>query len=281
MKRRILCSVLLLISCIGVSQEANKTIKDSVASELKLTAAIDLVYPYFWRGLRYTGNKVAFQPYINYGFTDKLSVELWATTNFSDAADAYDEFDWIISYQISPVINITLADYYWPATSKNTDWEKSNYFDYSFGSSQTIDLIFLFDFSKKAVPIDFTWSTFIGGNDFRGDKDNRSRAFSSFAEVGYTHSFEKLGIDVRSFVGASVFNEGGYYGTDATGDSGFTFTNIGLNIAKKIAITKNYSVPLFVKYIYNDYGIQEFDSEGNLTKTVKNFFSCGLTFTLL
>jgi hypothetical protein len=88
MKKIILLFATLLISCAGASQETNETVKDSVASKPRLIAAIDLVYAYLWRGFRYYGNGVAFQPYVKYAFTNKLSFGLWATTNFSNANDA-------------------------------------------------------------------------------------------------------------------------------------------------------------------------------------------------
>lgn len=267
------------MNCVGFAQESAPIVRDSVNSEPKLTAEIDLVYPYLWRGIRYYGNRVAFQPCINYDFTDKLSFELWATTNFSNAKDAYNEFDWTIYYQISPVINISLSDYYWPATSKNLDWEKSNYLDYSEGSSQSVELSVLFDFSEKGVPVSFQWNTFIGGNDYNYDDEGNvtTRAFSSYAEVGYKHTLKKSKIDIDCFVGAVVIN-GGYYSNETDEDPGFSFTNFEVSATKEIKITKNYTVPLYLKYVHNDYGVQEFDSEGNLTKTIRNFISWGLTF---
>ncbi|WP_310380188.1 hypothetical protein [Flavobacterium sp.] len=275
MKKVTIILALLLSSTVTFAQDA---VKDSTAveeAEPKFTAAVDVVYPYLWRGVRYYGDDIAIQPYVGYAFTDKLSVELWATTNITSKADSYFEFDWSISYQISPVMSITLADYYWPATKKNVDWEKSSYFDYSDGSAKTLDLSLLFDFSEKGVPIDFTWSTFIGGGDYKDDADGgRSRAYSSYAEVGYTHTFESAGIDVRPFAGAAVLNEGGYYGTDANGNAGFTFTNVGVNFSKEFKVSENYSLPVFVGYSHNDYGVAK------ETKTIRNFFSCGVTFNI-
>ena len=280
MKKVILIFVFALTSSLTFAQDAVKDTTAVEAAEQKFTAAIDVVYPYLWRGVRYYGDKVAFQPYMDYAITDKLSVGVWATTNFSNAADAYNEFDWSISYQLTPIMSIMLADYYWPATKNNPDWERSSYFDYSEGSAQTLDLCLLFDFSEKGVPIDFQWSTLIGGNDYKYDAEgNPTRAFSSYAEAGYTYSLEKAGIDFRPFVGAAVIN-GGYYGADANGEAGFTFTNVGLNISKEFKISENYSLPVFIGYTNNDYGVQEFDGDGNLTKTVRNFFSCGVTFNI-
>jgi hypothetical protein len=174
-----------------------------------------------------------------------------------------------------------LSDYYWPATKNNMDWERSSYFDYSEGSAQSLDLSILLDFSEKGVPLDFQWNTFIGGGDYKYDADGNKdgRAFSSYAEVGYTYSLEKAGIDFRPFVGAAVIN-GGYYGVDANGKAGFTFSNVGLNVAKEFKVSENYSLPIFVRYTNNDYGVQELDENDNVTKTVRNFFSCGVTFNI-
>lgn len=287
MKKAILILTLLLTSSLAFAQDVSVVTASQEAEEAepKFTAAIDVVHPYLWRGVKYNGDKVAFQPYMNYAFTDKLSVGVWATTNFSNAVDAYNEYDWSISYQITPIISIMLSDYYWPATKKANEEDSANsrdpYFDYSEGSAQTLDMSILLDFSEKGVPIDFTWSTLIGGNDYNYDADGNSttRAYSSYAEVGYTYSLEKIGVDFRPFVGAVVIN-GGYYGTDANGEAGFTFSNVGLNVAKEFKISENYSLPVFVRYTNNDYGVQEFDENDNLTKTVRNFFSCGVTFTI-
>lgn len=282
MKKALLILALLVKGSVAFAQEApvNALVAEPETRESKFTAGVDIVYPYLWRGIRYYGDKVAFQPYLSYAVTDKLSVGVWATTNFSNAADAYNEFDWNISYQLSPVLSVTLIDYYWPATRKNADWERSRYFDYSEGSAQTLDFSVLLNFTEKGVPIDFQWSTIVGGNDYKYDEnDERTRAFSSYAEIGYTYSFEKRGIDVRPFVGAAVIN-GGYYGVDASGKAGFTFTNVGVNVAKEFKIADTFSLPVFIRYTNNDYGVQEFDASDNRTKTVRNFFSTGVTFTI-
>lgn len=281
MKKSILFLAFVLVNSLGISQEIEENTKQTVVIEPKVKATIAVVYPYLWRGIRYYGNKVAFQPNIEYSFTDKLRFNLWASTNFSNAADAYNEFDWSFCYQISPVVSVTLADYYWPATANNPDWEKSSYFDYSEGSSQSMDLSLSFDFSEKGVPLRFEWNTFVAGNDFNYDANGKAttRAFSSYAEVGYTYLHQKSDIGCRVFVGAVVIN-GGYYGTDANGQTGFTFSNIGVSIDKEIKITKKFSLPVFIQYQNTDYGIREFDSENGI-KTTRNFFSCGMTFTVL
>jgi hypothetical protein len=273
MKKVVAVLALMLTSSLTFAQDAPAEAQD--APESKFAAAVDVVAPYLWRGIKYSSNKVAFQPYASYAFTEKLTVGVWGTTNFSNAADAYNEFDWYVSYQVIPIMKVMLSDYYWPATKNNTSWERSKYFDYSEGSAQTLDLGLVFDFSDKGVPLDFQWSTFIGGNDYKYDENgNATRAFSSYAEVGYTYSWEKPGLDFRPFVGAVVIN-GGYYGTDEEGNAGFAFTNVGLNVAKEIKFSEKFSVPVFVRYTYNEYGYLNSDDELN-----HNFISGGMTFTI-
>jgi hypothetical protein len=278
MKKLILIFAIALSSSFTFAQDAPVAPAAPEEAASKFTAAVDVVYPYLWRGIKYNGDKVAFQPYMAYAITDKLSVGVWGTTNFSNAADAYNEFDWSISYQISPVVKVMLSDYYWPATKKAHEEDSSNsrdnYFDYSEGSAQSLDLSILLNFTEKGVPLDFQWNTFIGGGDFKYDNPSK-RAYSSYAEIGYTYSLEKAGIDFRPFVGAAVFN-GGYYGVDANEKPGFTFSNVGLNIAKEFKISKNYGLPVFIRYTNNDYGVPKLDAD----ETVRNFFSVGATFNI-
>jgi hypothetical protein len=276
MKKAIVVLALMLTSSLTFAQETVVKENEPEVKESKFAAGVDVVAPYLWRGIKYMSNKVAFQPYASYAFTEKLTVGVWGTTNFSDAADAYNEFDWYVSYQVTPIMSVMLSDYYWPATKKNTSWERSKYFDYSEGSAQTLDLSLLFDFSDKGVPLDFQWNTIVGGNDYKYDADGNAttRAFSSYAEVGYTHSIEKIGVDFRPFVGAVVIN-GGYYGTDEEGNAGFAFTNVGLNVAKEIKFSEKFSVPVFIRYTYNEYGYLNEDDELS-----HNFISGGVTFTI-
>ena len=285
MQKRVLFFILLLTSSFIFGQET-PTIKDSEEQTSKWTAAVDVVYPYLWRGLKYNADKLAFQPYVNYNITEKLTFGLWATTNFTNDADAYNEVDWVISYQISDVVQLVVSDYYWPSTKKAFEEDsansRANYFDYSEGSAQSLDFSILLDFSEKGVPLDLQWNTLFGGNDYKYDENGvaTGRAYSSYAEVGYTHTFEKAGIDVRPFIGAAIIN-GGYYGTDANGKAGFTFTNVGINIAKDIEISKNYTIPVFVRYSFNDYGVQKMDGNNVLQETERHFISAGLTFTIM
>jgi Bacterial protein of unknown function (Gcw_chp) len=288
MKKLTFALTLLLSIANSFAQDAKTEEKAS-----KFSAAVDVVYPYLWRGVKYYGDRIAFQPYINYQATEKLTIGVWGSTNFSEAANAYNEFDWSVTYAVNSFTKVTLSDYYWPATLDNAaqiGGSRANYFNYSATAAQTLDLQLVFNFTEKGVPLDFTWSTLVGGADYKnmefdtnGDyiEGSGKKAFSSYAEIGYTLSPKSLGVDIRPFVGA-VINNGGYYPpTGELDDNGnpiiksFQFTNSGLNVSKVFHLNKGYDFPVFVRYTYNDNGFANPNSVG---EPVKNFFSAGMTF---
>ncbi|MDD5152118.1 MAG: hypothetical protein PHC28_16835 [Flavobacterium sp.] len=268
MKKVVTILALMLTSTLTFAQDAPAAAAPATEEPAsKLAIGVDVVYPYLWRGFKLNANKVAFQPYLSYAFTDKLTVGVWGTTNLSNDIKSYNEFDWYASYQVSPVVKLMLSDYYY-----DTPLARGSYFNYDETSTQAIDFSVLLDFSEKGVPIDFQWNTLIAGNDFKYDSnDKKSRNFSSYTEIGYSQSIESAGINLRFFAGAVISNVNAYYLTD-----GFKFTNVGLNVSKEIKFSESFSLPVFVKYTYND--------NGNLNKnwdgTVKSVVSGGMTFTI-
>ncbi|TBR20350.1 MAG: hypothetical protein EPO57_00170 [Chitinophagaceae bacterium] len=261
--------LVLSLACTSVLSFAQET--PAAAPESKLAIGVDVVYPYLWRGIKLTSNKLAVQPYLSYAFTDKLTFGTWATTNLSGAADAYNEFDLYLSYQVSPVTKLMLSDYFYNPTKKSGGY-RCNYFKYRDSVPRVMDLSVLFDFSEKGAPIDLQLNTIIYGNDY--DAEGK-RAFSTYAEIGYTHSFEGTGIDARAFVGAAVLNKDGCYGTDENDEAGFGITNLGLNLAKELKFSDKFSLPIFVCYTYNQFGWVNADD-----KTIHSFFSTGMSFTI-
>jgi Bacterial protein of unknown function (Gcw_chp) len=291
MKKVVLILALILTSSLTFAQDATTPAAPAAPEEpaSKFTAAVDVVYPYLWRGIKLNSDKVAFQPYASYAATDKLTLGVWGTTNLSGAKDAYNEFDWYISYQATPVVKVMLSDYYYNGTKKANDFQPSlfirnSYWKYDINSPHVMDLSVLLNFSDKGVPLDFQWNTLIGGNDFKdiktdtnGNITDKKRAFSTYSEIGYTYSIESAGIDLRAFVGAAVINENGYYGVHRNGKAGFSFTNVGLNASKAIKISEKFSLPVFIRYTYNE----DIEATSVFTDKVHNhFISGGMTFTI-
>jgi hypothetical protein len=264
MKKIVIILALVLTSTMTFAQDAPAPppTPPADAPASKFTAAVDVVYPYLWRGFKLLGNKVAFQPYASYAFTDKFTFGVWGSTNFSNASDAYNEFDWYASYQVTPIVKVMLSDYYFDAPAA-----RGSYFNYSLGGTQVMDLSLLLNFTDKGVPVDFQINTLVAGNDFNA---NGNRNFSTYSEIGYSHSIASAGIDLRAFVGALLNSDtAAYYMQD-----GFKFTNVGLNIAKSIKFSEKFSIPVFIRYTYNETG---WVHSGELKR---NFINGGLTFKI-
>ena len=267
MKKAVIILALVLTSTLTFAQDAPPAAAPvAAAPAVKFAAAVDVVAPYLWRGiaLNSTG-KVAFQPYASLTISDKFTFGVWGTTNLSNDAKefnkSYNEFDWYASYQACSIAKILVSDYYFDFAGA-----RGKYFNYDRTSTQAIDLSLLLNFASKGVPLDFQWNTLIAGNDFN---NSGSRNYSSYAEMGYTQSIASAGIDLRAFAGA-VVNSSIYYVTD-----GFKFTNVGLNAAKSIKFSESFSLPVFLRYTYNDNG--NYNTSGHLKR---NFISGGMTFTI-
>jgi len=263
MKKVVIILALVLTSTLTFAQDAPATAAPATEEPAsKLAIGIDVVYPYLWRGFKLNANKVAFQPYMSYAITEKFTAGIWGTTNLSGDDKSYNEFDWYLSYQTCDIAKVMLSDYYY-----DTPLVHGSYFNYDKTSTQAIDLSVLLDFSEKGVPLDFQLNTLIAGNDFNNDG---KRNFSTYSELGFSQSIEGAGIDLRIFAGA-VLGSSNYYITD-----GFKFTNVGLNLAKEIKFSESFSVPVFVKYTYNDNG----NPNKNWDGSVKSVISGGMTFTI-
>ena len=293
LKRNFLVLTTVLMYSFASAQVENEKNKDTEKEKFelltlrKLQFAVDVVYPNLSRGILLNSERIAFQPTLDYNFTKKLSVGFWATTNFSNDATAYNEFDFTVSYQLLPYLIVELGDYYSPATKQNNEvygGYRTSFLDFDIYSSQILELCFDFDFSSKGIPIDFQWNTVIYGNDFKdvvkdsqGNVVSKKRAFSSYSEVGYTYTTNKYDFRFRPFVGAAVINDAGYYGYYRNGKTGFSFINVGLNISKDLNIIKKYPLPMFIQYTYNEDGNYNADR----TKLKFNFISAGITFNIL
>jgi hypothetical protein len=273
MKKVVIILALVLTSTMTFAQDAPPDaapVADAPAS--KFAAAVDIVYPYLWRGIALNSlGKVAVQPYISYAATDKLTLGVWGSTNFTSEATpnnySYNEFDWYVSYQVTPIVKVMVSDYYYDSPAY-----RGSYFNYDETSTQAIDASVLLNFSDKGIPLDFQWNTLVAGNDFKYNTNgDKSRNFSSYSEIGYTFSCKKTGINYRLFAGAVVNSvTSAYYLMD-----GFKFSNVGLNASKVVKISEIFSLPVFVRYTYND--------NGNLNKAgeiKRNFISAGTTFNL-
>jgi hypothetical protein len=277
MKRVILIIIFMLTASIASAQE---TVSDTSKEEKKWDINLDIASRYIWRGQSWGGNYPVAQLYGNYTVNDKLSVGFWTTHNFkkeyydvNGASKGYQELDLILNYAVTDFLTVSLQDYYWPSTDKQ-EGVSNNFFNFGNDGSQSIDLQLLFDFSEKGVPMWFTLSTLVAGNDFRykDDSDVKGKQnFTTYLEVGYSIE-APLGLSVSPVIGAVINNKAGYYAyADYDRPS---FVNLGCKVSKDIKLSESVTMPIWLNYTYNAAS-----NKANLEPFGKQFLVAGVTFS--
>lgn len=273
----------LFITNIVFSQD---TISNVVKDKFKCEMRLDLANRYLWRGQCWGGNYTAVQPTIKYKLNKKISLGTWATTNFKgdyfypdgSSYKGYQEIDLFLTYNVNKFFSIQVWDYYWPSVEK-IEGIDNNFFNYGSDGVKTVDLNFLFDFSKIWLPLNATVSTLLAGNDFRYDEndENPKQNYTTYFEIGYkledflARSKLKLfrNIDFEPAVGVVLNNQAKYY---TTGDyDKISFVNLSLKFSKNVSLSKNWTMPLWLNYVHNG-------SENNTEVFGKNFLVFGTSF---
>lgn len=277
MKKVILIIMFMLTASITFAQEI---VSDTSKVEKKWDINLDIASRYIWRGQSWGGNYPVAQLYGNYTVNDKLSVGFWTTHNFkkeyydvNGASKGYQELDLVLNYAVTDFLTVSLQDYYWPSTDKQ-EGVSNNFFNFGNDGSQSIDLQLLFDFSEKGVPMWFTLSTLVGGNDFRykDDSDVKGKQnFTTYLEVGYSIE-APLGLSVSPVIGAVINNKAGYYAyADYDRPS---FVNLGCKVSKDIKLSESVTMPIWLNYTYNAAS-----NKANLEPFGKQFLVAGVTFS--
>jgi len=281
MKKVILIFGILLSNSIAFAQE---TVKDTIKTEsVKGTwdLNLDLASRYVWRGQCWGGDFPVAQIYGTYNLSEKWSVGLWATHNFkkeyydeNGTTKGYQEIDFILNYSVNDFLTISLQDYYWPSTDRQ-EGVSNNFLNYGNDSSQTIDLMFMFDFTERGLPLWFTSSTFLAGNDFKykDEFDEKGKQnYTTYLESGY--NFEApYGINLAPVVGVVLNNKAQYY---SYGDYDKpSFVNLGCKVSKEFKLSESVVMPVWLNYTYNAANARE-----NFGLLGHQFLVAGVTFTL-
>jgi hypothetical protein len=276
-----------LISLTAFSQEKEIDTLDNVF-ERKLYLNLDITSRYLWRGQCWGGDYLAVQPTIEYKVTPKLTMGIWATTNFKNdnfypdgvsAYKGYQEIDFYVYYQINDYLQFQVWDYYWPSVSK-VEGVDNGFFNYSYDGSKTVDAVLYFDFSEGyKYPFNATISTLVAGNDFYYDSngENPKQNFTTYLELGYTFNFfmntpSKIfkNIEISPVLGTVLNNKAEYY-TYADYDK-VSFTNLGITVSKEIELSKGITMPITFNYTHNG-------ASKNTELFGKNFFIATLSFS--
>ena len=283
MKKSFLIFAFALTSSLTFAQEAVKGIMAADDESVKGTWDInlDLASRYIWRGQSWGGNYPVAQLYGAYNLSNKWSLGLWTTHNFkkeyydeNGTTKGYQEIDFIVNYAVNDFLTISLQDYYWPSTDRQ-EGVSNNFFNYGNDSSQTIDLMFMFNFTERGLPLWFTSSTFIAGNDFKykDEFDEKGKQnYTTYMELGYDIN-APFGVSLAPFFGLVLNNKAEYY-SYADYDKP-SFVNLGCKVSKEFKLSESVVMPVWLNYTYNAADAME-----NLQPLGQQFLVAGVTFSL-
>jgi hypothetical protein len=283
MKKKVL--LIFLFTLTSSFTFAQETVKGTTAPAESVKGTwdlnLDLASRNVWRGQSWGGNYPVTQLYGEYNLSNKWSVGFWATHNYkkeyydeNETTKGYQEIDFILNYIVNDFLTISLQDYYWPSTNFQ-EGVSNSIFDYGNTSSQTVDLMFMFDFTEKGLPLWFTSSTFLAGNDFRykDELDEKGKQnFTTYMEVGYNLE-APLGISIAPVVGVVLNNKAQYY-SYADYDKP-SLVNLGCKVSKEIKLSESIVMPIWLNYTYNAA-----DARENLGLLGHQFLIAGVTFSL-
>lgn len=210
------------------------TVMAQETSEPRVTFAYDagaeIVSAYLWRG-QYNGG-LSFQPDVEIGYDGQhtsLRVGAWASLGATDwkfqkgleKEDGYNpntyflpELDVIANFTFFGAnVGLTHYQYFIPEAKDNYQTEITVGYNFD-------DLL--------SVPLHISWNTIVAGDDFNYDEEgNEKRAYSSYLEIGYDHTFENVGITLGGAIGMSPWTSEFYC------NDGFQVVNLSLRLEKE------------------------------------------------
>ncbi len=219
--RKLFVILLVCIPAIAFAQEEEK--------DYSFYGTADLASVNEWRAI-ISGTAPAVQP--TFGFTKgNFEVYVWGAWAVNDS---FREVDLGICYTLGN-FTVELVDYFYPA--------KGNKFFHFNNSSTTHSAELMLTYEPEAFPLHVMVGSFIYGDD---KLESGKQAFTSYAEVGYTHEFNEKN-SVGALLGVSL-NKGFY--TDY--EKGFSLVNVAAGYTRIFTLW-NYDMPASLQYIYNPY----------------------------
>ena len=219
--RKLFVILLVCIPAVAFAQEEEK--------ESSFYGTADLTSVNTWRGI-VSGNAPAIQPTFgfNKGNFDVFAWGSWAVN------DSYREINVGVSYTLG---NFTaeLVDYYYP-------YKGNPFFNFR-NSTTTHTAELMLTYEPEAFPLHVMVGSYIFGDD---KLESGKNAFSTYAEVGYTHEFNE-----KNSIGAVLgFSLNRSFYTEY--EKGFSFVNLTAGYTRIFTLW-NYDMPATVQYIYNPY----------------------------
>lgn len=228
----------ILLVCIPAIASAQEEEKEST-----FYGSVDLASQYIWRGTGY-GDFLSVMPTVgfNKGGFDVYAWGNWAFDN------SYTEVNIGVSYTLGN-FTLELVDYFYPG-------EGAKFFNFR-NSTTTHSVEAIATYEPEAFPLHVLVGTTIYGDD---KKENGKNAFSTYAEIGYTHEFNEKN-SLMAAVGASVGK--GYY---TEYEKNFSVVNLTAGYTRVFTLW-NYDLPASATIAYNPY-------------MEKFFWNIGLSFSI-
>ena len=197
---------------------------------MSIDARADIVSRYIWRGMNLSTSP-AIQPNIEFNIGN-FCLGSWGSYTFS--SEPYQEVDLYLSYSFNS-ITLTINNYFVPVDSISFN---NNYFNWNKNTTPhaleamvSIDNIFNSSLS-------FSSATILYGNDLDGDGN---KYFSTYFELN--HALNIGDNEVSSFLGLTPF--------ESLYAEGFSVTNIGLSVSRKVQLSDHVSLPFYGSFIIN------------------------------
>ena len=224
--------LLLLLLFITTTIKSEEKLKESPFS-----ASLELSTKYMWRGIEYGTAPTVF-PMIGYN-TDGFNA--FAMGGYA-INGSHQEVDLGVSYTAKE-FTVGVSDYYYPSSVG----EKDGYFKLS--NRETGHWVEAYaTWAGTKIPLWVTVSTYIFGAD---KNEDGKQMYSSYAEVGYTHSFtddNKISLCVGANLNKSFYTDN---------ESGFSVVNVNAKYSTAFKFG-SFKLPVSASYVLNPYRNKSF-----------------------
>jgi hypothetical protein len=209
--------------------------------EFAYDAGAEIVSAYIWRG-QYNGG-LSFQPDAEVGFNAmddaiEFRAGVWANIGASDWGFRKN-LPYVEDYNPNTYF-VPEVDFMAHVTAYGASLGYNAYYYCNDGSDHTSELWFGYNFShffgEKAGAYINWYTTVGGGGDLKPETDLKQiakgqlerQAFSTYIELGYDYTFEKIGLTLGAQIGLSPWESPMIYGNDQ-----FACTNLSLKVNKE------------------------------------------------
>lgn len=223
--------LLPLFACAETDAQHNNETTSKPANLSNFSLSAELNMKYVWRGLEYGNSPLMFG---TLGY-DYKGFNAYALGGYATNGD-FSEVVLGVSYT-NKYFSFGFADFYYPSMSGEDD----KYIEFDNHKTGHLVESFLTVTPFENVPMWMTLSSFIFGNDKRADG---KQAYSSYVELGYTHSFNDN--NALSLSAGANLNKSFY----TRYEKGFNVANITAKYTTGIPFGK-FVLPVSGSFIYN------------------------------